>query len=141
MGQILAIDYGKKKIGLAMSDETKQISGKLPLLRVNSDKEAVEGIMNIIESFGTIDKIILGLPLGRDLKPTQMSVIIKKFAEKLQKELGEKINIVFTNETYSTNLAERGKNKNFKKDKSDSEAARIFLQEYLDHMNLQKKKL
>lgn len=138
MGQILAIDYGTKKVGLAISDETKTIAGKLPLLRVNDDSEAIEGIHHIIRSFDPVDKVLVGLPLGRDLKPTQMSIIIKEFSTKLQSVLGDKINIVFTNETYSTNQAERGKSRNFKKDKSDSEAARIFLQEYLDHMNLKK---
>jgi RNase H-fold protein (predicted Holliday junction resolvase) len=65
-----------------------------------------------------------------------MSRIVKKFAEKLKKKIDTEIKIAFTNEVLTSKQAEQGRSKKFKKEKSDSEAARIFLQEYLDHKNL-----
>ncbi|HEX9805048.1 MAG TPA: Holliday junction resolvase RuvX [Candidatus Dojkabacteria bacterium] len=136
MGQILAIDYGKRKIGLALSDEDKIFAAPLPMMLVKSDDEAVEGIITIMQSAGFVESILLGLPLGFDFKPTQMSRIVKKFAEKLKKKIDTEIKIAFTNEVLTSKQAEQGRSKKFKKEKSDSEAARIFLQEYLDHKNL-----
>ena len=136
--QVLSIDYGRKKIGLAISDETKTIAAKLPVLKVKNKQEAIEGIIHILKSFPKVDKVVVGIPLGMDFKPTQMSVEIKNFIEKLKKHLDKKITVTFTNEIYSTKQAEFNKSKRFKKYKSDSESARIFLQEYLNHKNNKK---
>lgn len=139
MKQILAIDYGARKIGIAVSDETGTIAGKLPQLFVKNDDEAVEGIVMILKNLPSVKEILLGLPLDKDMEPTAQSKKVQNFAEKLNKKIETKLNIVFTNETYSTEQAEKGKSKKFKKDKADSEAARIFLQEYLNHKNSSRK--
>jgi putative holliday junction resolvase len=131
---ILAVDYGKRKIGLAISDETNTIASKLPVLFVKIDTEIIEGILHLLKNLDTIDTILLGLPLGIDMKPTQMSLDIKTFAQKLKISIPVNINITFTNEVLSSKQAEKGRSRKFRNEKSDSEAARIFLQEYLDHL-------
>jgi putative Holliday junction resolvase len=133
MSKILAIDYGRKKIGLAVSDETNTIAEKLPILKVKNQKEAVEGIEMILQNVGAVSKIVVGLPLGLEMKPTQMSHEVKDFVEKLKKRISQEISVVFTNEVLTSQYAEKGRSKKFKKEKSDSEAARIMLQEYLNH--------
>lgn len=139
MGQILAIDYGKKNIGLALSDETRQFASILPVLKIKYQKEAIEGLEQIIGSIGNIDQLVLGIPLGFNFKPTEMSKEIQEFAAKLkEQEFAKNLSIVFTNEIYSSQQAEKGKSKKFKQEKAHSEAARIFLQEYLDHINTKK---
>jgi putative Holliday junction resolvase len=132
---ILAIDYGTRKIGLALSDETNKFAGTLPVLKVKNDNEGIEGIQMILKNISPITQVVVGLPVGIDFKPTQMSNIVMAFAEKLKSSIDPKINITFTNEVLSTKQAEKGRSRKFKKEKSDSEAARIFLQEYLDHIN------
>lgn len=139
MTHILAVDYGIRKIGLALSDETGIIASPLPVMLVRNNAEAVEGIKTITDSIPQIVEILLGIPLGPNLEPTEMSEKVKSFAKKLTKAFNHKINIAFTNESLSSKQAEQGRSRKFKKTKSDSEAARIFLQEYLDHKNLMKK--
>lgn len=132
---IIAIDYGTKNIGLAISDETNVLAGHLPHLIVKNKKEAIEGLTQIINSFPMVDEVVFGLPLGIDFKPTKMSNEIKKFVEELKPHINKELTIAFTNEVLSSKQAEKGRSKKFKKQKSHSEAARIFLQEYLDHRN------
>lgn len=133
MGRILAIDFGMKNIGLAISDELKIVAQRLPGLKVKSTTEALEGIELIVKSLADVEKIVMGLPLGPDFEPTPMSEKIKNFASKLVKLFDNKIQITFTNEVLSSKQAEAGKSRSFKKIKSHSESARIFLQEYLEH--------
>jgi RNase H-fold protein (predicted Holliday junction resolvase) len=43
--KVLSIDYGAKKVGLAISDELAMVSAKLPVLRADSDEEKIEGLI------------------------------------------------------------------------------------------------
>ena len=137
MSQILAIDYGTRKIGFAISDETLTIASRLPVVFVKNESEIIESVQMYLGSYPIVDKVLIGLPLGIDLKPTQMSNQIKNFSGRLSKKLDKQVEIAFTNEVLSTSQAEKGKSRKFKKDIADSEAARIFLQEYLDHNKIQ----
>jgi len=138
---ILAIDYGKRKIGLAISDETLTIAQRLPILVVKNDAEAIKKIVSILDSSKQIDNILIGLPLGLNLSPTQISKVVKEFTNKLRNKINEKISITFINEVLTSKKACIGKSRKFKKEKLDAEAARIMLQEYLDHMNLIQSKM
>lgn len=140
MGRILAVDYGTAKLGFAISDETKTIAGKLPQFFIKNKDEAIEAILLVLKSNVDTEKVLFGLPIGIDYKPTQMSEEVKKFVEKLRPQVPDNVEISFTFEVLSTKQAEQGKKKRFKQEKSDSEAARIFLQEYLDHINMNKER-
>lgn len=139
MGQILAIDYGERKIGLALSDETNTIAGRLPVLLVKNDDEAIEGIVQIARNTLGLTDILVGVPMGRDYQQTEMTKQVVAFAKKLLENVKQQINVITTNEVLTSKQAEQGRSKKFKKEKSDSEAARILLQEYLDHKNMMAK--
>ncbi len=131
MGKILAIDYGTKKLGIALSDETQTIAYSDSPIFAKDDKSAISQITEITQK-EEVEKIILGLPLGYEQKPTQMSEKIKKFKEKLQQSVN--IDILLWNEVGTSKLALEGIMSSGLKSKSiDSESARIILQEYLDN--------
>jgi len=76
-------------------------------------------------------ELLIGYPLGIDLKPTQMSIEVDKFISELEIEIKLKIikwNEVGTSKIAQSNLRAKGN----KKGNIDSESARIILQEYLD---------
>lgn len=122
--KILGIDYGKKYIGFAISDETEIVAATMPYMKAKKKKEALDGTLAIIKNMQP-GAIVLGKP-----SKGEMVSEVETFAQSLHEATG--LDIIFWNEDYSSKKAEVGKSIKFKKGKSHSEAARIILQEYLD---------
>lgn len=128
MALILGIDYGTKRIGTSISDETETIAQAFEILEVKNDDEALEKLNALIQKY-SISFLVIGLPLGLEFKPTQMSNQIEEFAKKLSNLT--KLEYKTWNETLTSEVAKKNR-LTFKKGYVDSEAARIMLQEYLD---------
>ncbi|MDD3647459.1 MAG: Holliday junction resolvase RuvX [Candidatus Dojkabacteria bacterium] len=135
----LGIDYGDKRIGLAMSDDTGVLASPLPTLKVQSLADSVAKIQRIIKN-QKVAKVVLGLPLGPKREETQKSIQIRYFADALKTTNGAQVE--FWNEYYSTKSAMQNLPGGTKRKRKnlDSEAARIILQEYLDNQKNPKDK-
>lgn len=104
MANILGIDYGTKRIGLAIADE----SLKLPLLLkpIEYSESEVESVFKKIKKIcdeNKISLIILGLPLSFNFKETPICEKIKKFGETLGKYTQRKV--LYQNEILTTDEA------------------------------------
>ena len=132
--RILAIDFGTKKLGIAVSDETGTIG--TPLLnypRVNIDSD-IEKIKTLLIAYN-IDTLIFGLPKDSSGKLEKSQQKIKSFVNIVNTQI-HAINIFFWDERYSTQAAKRiMDNKEFKNTEDDKIAAAIFLQALLDFKN------
>lgn len=126
--KIMAIDHGSKKIGLAVSDETELVAMPLEIIRFRNQEHAIDLIVRIIEKL-KIDQLVLGIPSGWNGDSPQTK-LVRTFQEELVARTGKTIEL--WDETYSSKIAEKGA-RGRKRENSDSEAARIILQEYLDH--------
>jgi len=136
--KILSIDYGTKRVGLALSDETQTFAHRIePIVNFKDEKELLIKLAKLIE-FEQAAEIIIGLPLGVDEKDTEMSKKIQNFVQTLKTIVKSSVKTV--NETYTTRSAysNLGINKSIKS--IDSESARILLQEYLDDKKLREEK-
>jgi putative Holliday junction resolvase len=136
MRPILSIDYGEKRIGLAVSDELHLLAH--PLKTIKNDKTVFEQIFKIVKEYN-IEKIIVGYPVWD--KPTEIVKKIEEFVNNLKEIV--KVDIEFVNEMYSTKtacekLASIGKKYKKYKEKLDSFAAAIILQDYLDSKQQEK---
>lgn len=121
--KILGIDYGTKRVGLAISDETQTLARELSIL---SPKEFWWGIKDLIES-ESISRIVIGLPLNMSGDATHSTEAAQKFSDELQ-ALFPEIPLEFMDERLSSVMAESmGRKKDI-----DSLAAQIILQNYLD---------
>lgn len=121
--KILGIDYGTKRVGLAISDETQTLARELNIL---SPKEFWWGIKELIEA-EAIERIVIGLPLNMSGGSTQSTEAAQEFSDELQKRFPE-IPLEFMDERLSSVMAESmGRKKDI-----DSLAAQIILQNYLD---------
>ena len=129
---VIALDYGEKRAGLAISDETEVFAFAIEPIIVKKNNLAEELIKKIEELH--VDEILVGVPLGLDEKPTEMSKVIEKFAERLRKLTGKKV--ILWNETLTSKFAQNTVSKKNRKKKLDSESARIILQEYLENKKL-----
>lgn len=129
--KILAIDHGTKRIGLAVSDELGITARALPVLKVKNEKQALQKILEIVKS-EKCEKILMGIPSGYGDNTSPQAELVHDFTKKLQSLTS--IETIFWDESYSSQQAEANlrnrTNKNI-----DSEAAKLFLLEYLHSTN------
>lgn len=140
--KILAIDYGKKWIGLAISDDECRLAFAYKTLENN---KKLFSVLNEIVKKEEIYKIVIGLPLNKKMKPTRQTAETEKWAGELIKEVavptplgrgtdqdsdgivGECVGVDFENEIFTSKAADKLGAKN-----QHATAAAIFLQSYLD---------
>lgn len=130
----LAIDYGTKRVGLALTDPL--LTFAYPFETLTNDKNLWKQLKHIMDEKG-INKIILGYPIREDGKESILIPEINKFKEKLKKLFN--VDIILWDEIYTSRIAEKRilETRTKKKDRRDkrlidSNAAAIMLQEYLD---------
>ena len=134
MPRYLGIDYGEKRIGLALSDPTLIIAQAYKTIHFVSLKDLLQQIGNLVEELD-IKKIILGLPLSMKGSDSQKTKEVRVFGEKLSKTLA--IPVKYFDERLSTVrahqiLQELGKKPSKSRQKVDQLAAQQILQTYLD---------
>ena len=122
----LGIDYGTKRIGIAVSDPDGQFA--LPHAVIKNSASFFEEIVSIALANG-VQTIVIGE--SRDYKGKDNAIM--EHVLKLKKELEDKRFIVHLEPEFMTSVqAERFQGKN---DKSDASAAALILQAYLDKRN------
>lgn len=134
MARVLAVDYGEKRIGLAISDELGISASPLMTLTKKSNEDAAIQIAQIVSRF-RVAKVVVGLPRRTDGKEGEMERRVKAFAEKLRRKV--KVPIVFFDERFTTRIAEQvlleaDLTRRKRKQVRDQLAAVILLQNYLD---------
>lgn len=132
--RIMGLDYGKKRIGIAISDPLKTFA--YSYLTINNDIKKFYELEKIIRE-KKIVKAILGIPNESKISPTSIVDEVKKF--KLDFESKFKLEVILWDETYTSVIAgqkilQSVKSKKKRQDKSllDMNSAAIILQEYLD---------
>jgi putative Holliday junction resolvase len=138
-GRILGIDFGARRIGLAISDPSGTIARPLTTLSVGGRADAVlrvaaEATRLASEQDG-LHTIVVGLPLSLDGAPTDETAAVSAFVDKLRARLA--IPIVTEDERLTSfeadvRLAEEEPDWRRRKEQLDAEAAAIILQDYLD---------
>ncbi len=135
--RILALDYGDKTIGLALSDEAGLIAQPLFTVERNNPIDVSESLAKICDVLEekSVEKIVLGMPVNMDGSDGERVKKTKWFAKKLAKKTD--LEIVFWDERLSTFSASRaldegGVKRSEQKQYLDKLAAAIILQNYLD---------
>jgi len=85
MGRVLALDYGEKKIGIAMSDKTRTIATAKEY--IHNNPQFFEILKKYI-SENEVDEIILGLPLKLNGEDSEQTIRVRNFKELLDNKLG-----------------------------------------------------
>lgn len=125
----LGIDYGGKRVGLALSDEEGRIAFPRETVE-NRGPAKLAGYLKKLISRENVEKVIVGLPLGQDGKDTEQTKQVRNFIEALHREIT--IPIELENELLTTSIA-RGEG--VAKEHVDASAAALILQSYLDRKN------
>lgn len=134
-GRILAVDYGLKRIGLAISDEFRIIARPVKTI-LNSSENLIE-IEEIIQS-EKVNLILFGIPYRDDDKNDDFIKKIKAFATKLSQQTGIEVQYVdeyMTSQKAVQIMVNNGKKKSKRAEKTeiDKIAAALILQEYLQN--------
>ena len=132
MGRIAAIDYGLKRIGIALSDPSRKIA--LPLATVEGGKKAIQNIAKALP-LKDVALILIGLPLLMSGQKGEMAEAVQKFARLLEDALGIPVHLFderLSSKGAEASLKELSLNRKQRTEKLDMVAATLLLQSYLD---------
>jgi putative holliday junction resolvase len=134
MGRILAIDYGKKKCGIAVTDPLQIIANGLTTVTTHE-------LITFLEQYilkEPVEKIIIGCPLQNSGKESESMKYIKPFFNRLTNKYPE-LNVEWVDERFTSKMAfqtmiDAGLKKMDRRNKElvDKISATIILQSYLE---------
>ncbi|MGB0879601.1 MAG: Holliday junction resolvase RuvX [Polaribacter sp.] len=133
MGRILAIDFGKKRTGIAVTDELQMIASGLTTVNTNE-------LLAFLKDYISKEKVVLflvGKPKQMDNSDSESEALIIPFLKKMTKEIPQipikRIDERFTSKMAFQTMIDSGLKKNQRKNKAlvDEISATIILQSYL----------
>ena len=134
MARILALDYGKKRTGIAVTDPLQIIASALDTV----DSNELIGYLKKYFLKEQVEKIIIGYPLNWDDTPTDATPLVEKFIGKFANVFPQ-MPVEKWDERYTSKMASRAiagmglkKKDREKKELIDAVSAVIMLQEYLE---------
>ena len=134
--RILGIDYGRKRVGIAVSDPGGTIAMPLQVVSAAQGEKCVGKIAEICKE-KRVERIVVGLPLNMNGSRGEMAEEASVFADRLRSTL--KIDVVEWDERLSSAFAEKAllegdRSRAFRKQVKDKIAAQAILQSYLDSL-------
>ncbi|HQI25616.1 MAG TPA: Holliday junction resolvase RuvX [Smithella sp.] len=137
--RIIGLDYGEKRIGVAICDELGMTAQGLPTI-IRKNRKHDWGILESLIKNYQVEKIVIGYPLRLDGSEGIQCEKVNRFAALLEKKFV--LPVVKWPETLSTKEAEEiliksGINWKKRKEKIDKLAACLILQDYLDSISKQ----
>jgi putative Holliday junction resolvase len=133
MPRVLAIDYGAKRTGIAVTDEMKIIASGLTTIPTTD-------LFDFLKQYFTrekVERVLVGEPKQMNGQPSESAEIIEKFIEKFGQTFPliplEKVDERFTSKMAFQTIIDSGLKKKQRQNKAliDEIAATILLQDYL----------
>jgi len=133
LGRILAIDFGTKRTGIAVTDELQIIASGLTTV-------ATEDVISFLKQYVSeenVDLFVVGKPKQMDNSDSQSEVFILPFLEKLSKEIPniptQRVDERFTSKMAVQTMIDSGMKRKQRRNKGliDEISATIILQSYL----------
>ncbi|MCS7171218.1 MAG: Holliday junction resolvase RuvX [Aquificaceae bacterium] len=133
--KVLAIDYGSKRIGLALGDTRLGVA--VPLASIeNKGEDSLFKILEKVKEQG-VSCVLVGLPLTPAGKEGQRAKEVREFFQHLRKVMPQEVEIRMWDERYTTLEAYRmleGLSSKRKKELKDSVSAYAILLEYMESL-------
>ncbi|HXN64632.1 MAG TPA: Holliday junction resolvase RuvX [Candidatus Acidoferrales bacterium] len=133
-GRVLALDYGQRRIGIAISDELGLTASPLSTIERTNRRDDVRRLREIVREH-TVRKIVVGLPLHLDGRSSEMADEVKRFASRIEKQLGLPVELVderLTSWDAAQMEAAARRRAGSPATTRDDVAAAIFLRDYLE---------
>ena len=135
--KILAIDFGQRRIGIAVSDPTGSIARGVTTIDRKVTPQYLPSLKQVLDTEKP-EKIVFGLPLGPDDEETDTCKAIRRFQARIYEKLSLTIPFHFQDESYSSvrthtlMRATSSRKKRAQKGNIDRIAACIILQDYIN---------
>ncbi len=128
---ILGIDYGAKRIGIARISPVARIAEPLTTIDA-TDSTVYDQIQDIMQQYST-QACVVGLPRGLDGQDTEQTVICRQFASKLQENLG--VSVYLIDEAGSSQEARQRIHDTGDQTGIDAVAAAVFVEDFINFPN------
>ncbi len=142
MGRTIALDYGERRIGVALSDPTRTIASPLVTLQRRAGKRPPwPEIARLIEEH-EVDEAVVGLPLNLAGDESEWTAEVRRFGDDLARRTG--LPVHWIDERMTSVMAERSvrgmglkKSQREEKERIDAAAAALILEGWLAHRRAQ----
>lgn len=135
--RVLGIDFGRRRVGLAVSDPTRTIAVPLETLRRRRGKRPPLVQLEAVAREREVDQLVVGLPLSPDGEETAWCAEVRSVGDRLAQRLG--VEVDYVDERFTSARAERAirsmglpKRERERKERVDAGAAVLILQAWLD---------
>jgi putative holliday junction resolvase len=142
MGRIMAIDYGQKRAGIAVTDESRIVANGLATVHV-------QDIVTFLKDYlcsENVDCIVVGEPRDMLNQPSQSARFIEPFVKNLRKQFPgvvvERMDERFTSRMAFQTMIDAGLGKKDRQNKSlvDTISATLILQSYMEQQRIKKER-
>jgi len=138
-GRILGIDYGEKRVGLAMTDPSAIIASGYNTIQNKNRNDLIKELSEIIQSNG-VSEVVVGIPYSLDGESGTMAESVKEFVRELEASIKVKVETwpeEFSSEDAKSELRKLGVDFRKNKGEVDKMAAALILRSYMDHIEKQ----
>jgi len=138
VNRLLGIDFGTRRIGLALSDPTGTLASPLPFLENTGIPEVVSKLKELVQSHG-VETVVVGLPRNMDGTYGPSADKVREFISQIRPQLPAKIvtqDERLTTAQASRDLSQIGLSQRELRKKVDSSSASLILQQFLDRNHL-----
>jgi putative pre-16S rRNA nuclease len=138
--RILAVDWGERRIGLAVSDDLGILATGLPTLEIRGEAEAVARVADTIRTVEA-DSVVVGLPLTLKGERGEAARAVERFAEALRRETPVVVSLYderLTSALAERRMRERGERSRGRKGRVDQGAAVALLEGWLAKLRIER---
>ena len=140
MPRILAVDWGERRIGLAVSDDLGILATGLPTLEIRGGAEAVARVADTIRTVEA-DSVVVGLPLTLKGERGEAARAVERFADALRRETPVGVSLFderLTSAMAERRMRERGEKSRGRKTRVDQGAAVALLEGWLAKLRIER---
>ena len=131
--RVLAVDFGEKRIGLAVSDETGRVVVGVGVVNRTSDAQAAEAVAAAAKE-REVTRLVVGDPVRADGTAGDLSRRVRNFARRLEEASGLPVDLhgeALTSAAAERSLLDAGMDARRRGAARDAEAAALLLRDYL----------
>ena len=132
----MGIDYGDKRIGIALSDPLCVICSPFEVFKNLGEEKSLEHIDKIIKDYN-VDEVVMGLPLNMDGSEGERALIHKEFGQKIADFSNVKVHFIderLTSAEAEEILISSGVRREKRKELIDKISAQIILQTFINNL-------
>ena len=130
-GRVLGLDYGTKRVGIAISDPLRRIAQPLEVV---DRSHAVARVQSLVEEF-EVTMCVVGLPTSLGGEEGSAAIAAREFGVEIEEATGREVVFVderFTSATAEKAMIEAGVKRRRRRETLDKVAATVILQTFLD---------